>query len=356
VRGDSKVEPSIPRTAEDLTPAWCSEVLGRTITSVESTPLGVGVGLVGQLFRVELNGPGGSSAVIAKLAAPTDETRFVATVLNMYGREVGFYTELSGRTAIEHPACHYAAHDPATQDTVLLLEDVAPRGRAIDQVSGCTVGEARPAIRTLARLHACFWDDRALAEVEWLPRLCDDPYPGAVVLAYEAAWPRVQELFADAITPAVLRFGDEFPKRVPALFAKLSEPPLVLAHADWRLDNLFFTPEGAVVAIDWQLIDRSVGPRDLAYLVTQSLNVDDRAGYEEAFNTYLADLAELGLEPPPEWAWEMYRYGTMLGFAYPVIATGGLTIADPRHVQLTRALFDRSLRAIDSLDAFDLPL
>jgi hypothetical protein len=341
---------------DDLTPAWCSEALGRTVTGVTPTPLGVGVGLVGQLFHLELDGPDGSTAVVAKLAAPTDETRFVATVLNMYGREVGFYTELSDRTAIPHPACHYAAHDPTTQDTVLLLEDVAPRGRAFDQVAGCTLGEARPAIRTLARLHACFWDDRSLADIEWLPRICDDPYPGAVAAAYEMAWPRVQELFPDAITPAVLRFGDEFPKRIPALFAKLSGPPVVLAHADWRLDNLFFMPDGEVLAVDWQLIDRSVGPRDLAYLVTQSLNVDDRAGYEEAFELYLADLAALGPEPPAEWAWAMYRYGATLGFAYPVVAAGALTIEDPRHLELTRALLERSVRAIESLDAFDLPL
>ena len=60
-----------------------------------SEPIGVGVGLVGTLFRVELDGDGEPSTMIAKLAAPTDEGRFVATVLNMYGREVGFYTELS---------------------------------------------------------------------------------------------------------------------------------------------------------------------------------------------------------------------------------------------------------------------
>jgi pimeloyl-ACP methyl ester carboxylesterase len=56
------------------------------------------------------------------------------------------------------------------------------------------------------------------------------------------------------------------------------------------------------------------------------------------------------------WAREMYRYGTMFGFVYPVIATGALTIDDPRHVELTRALFRRSLAAIDALDAFALPL
>ena len=347
---------TIPRVLADLTPQWCSEALGRSITTLTSTPIGVGVGLVGQLARLELDGPDGPSTMIAKLAAPTEETRFVASALNMYGREVGFYTELGSRTSIPHPVCYYAAHDPVSQDTVLLLEDVAPRGRAFDQVAGCTVTEARPAIRTLARLHACFWDEAGIGDTPWLLRLSDSPYPDAVTMAFDLSWPRAQELFPDDITPAVRAFGDRYSTRIPALFAKLSEPPLVLSHADWRLDNLFFTPNDDVVAVDWQLVDRSVAPRDLAYLVTQSLNIETRDGYEQAFTAYLEDLAAEGITPDADWAWALYRYGTMLGFVYPVIVAGGLTIEDPRHVSLAHALLVRSLRAIDVLDAFDLPL
>ena len=70
----------------------------------------------------------------------------------------------------------------------------------------------------------------------------------------------------------------------------------MLSHADWRLDNLFFTDDDDVIAIDWQLIDRSVGPRDLSYHVTQSVNIDDPAGYRHAFDTYVSDLAELGVD------------------------------------------------------------
>src|ERR1700730_12762213 len=128
---------TIPRTVGDLTPPWCSEALGREITTVAPTPLGVGVGLVGQLFRLELDGPEGASTVIAKMAAPTLEGRFVATVLNMYGREASFYEQLSPRTVIGHPACFHSEPDPETQDAVLLLEDVSLRGRVIDQLEGC---------------------------------------------------------------------------------------------------------------------------------------------------------------------------------------------------------------------------
>jgi Ecdysteroid kinase-like family len=346
----------IPRTVDDLTAEWCGEALGRTITAVDVASLGVGIGLVGQLFRLEVDGPDGKQTLIAKLAAPTDEGRFVATVLNMYGRETGFYTELSARTKTKHPECIYAAHDPETQDTVLLIEDVSTRGRMLDQVAGCSVADARSAIRCLAELHANFWDDSSLDDVPFLKRLCDDPYPGAVSFAYETAWPRVQEFFADLIDDRVKAFGDRYGAQIPALFAKLSEPPLVLSHGDWRLDNLFITPDDDVIAVDWQLIDRSVGPRDLAYFATASFDVADPAEYQTAFDTYMSDLAERGVQPDRDWAFEMYRYGTMLGFVYPVIAAGALTIDSPRHIEVTRVMLDRSLRALEALDAFNLPL
>jgi hypothetical protein len=346
---------TIPRGAEDLTPEWLSDALGRRITAVHAEPMGVGVGLVGTLFRLSLVGDGAPSTIIAKLAAPTEEGRFVATVLNMYGREVGFYTDLAARCAIDHPACYYAAHDPATQDTVLLLEDVSLRAELLDQVEGCAVADTRPALRTLAQLHACFWDDASLAEHPWLLRLADDPYPGAVAFAYEAAWPRAQEFFPDQMTDHVVEFGNGYAAGIPSLFAKLCDGPHVLSHADWRLDNLFLTASDDIVAIDWQLVDRSVPLRDLAYFVTQSVNVDDSAGYTALFDSYLRELATFGVQLDRDWAWEMYRHATAFGFVYPVVAAGALEINDARHLELCATLMRRCISAITALDAFDLP-
>jgi hypothetical protein len=52
----------------------------------------------------------------------------------------------------------------------------------------------------------------------------------------------------------------------------------------------------------------------------------------------------------------MYRYGASFGFVYPVVAAGALSVEDPRHIELTRAMLVRSIGAIEALDAFDLPL
>ena len=347
---------SIPNTAEELTAAWCTEALGRQVTSVEATPLGVGVGLVGQLYRLQCSTPDGPITIIAKLAAVGDESRFVAMVLNMYRREVGFYEDLAARSSISVPVCHYSAHDPESHDTVLLLEDLEPRGTMRDQLRGADLAEATPAINVLARFHASTWGDASITDAGWLPRLDDPGICGAAQMAYVGAWPNIQEFFPELMTPTVQKLGDDYGERVPALFQKLCDGPHVLSHGDWRLDNLVFAPDGDVVAFDWQLCDRSVGPRDLSYLVTQSLNLDSPAQYTEALDVYLAALDAAGVTVDRAWAEEMYRYGALLGFIYPVIAGGALTIEDPRHVELCRTLLVRSIAALEALDATDLPL
>jgi hypothetical protein len=350
---------TIPRTADDLTPEWLTAVLGdgATVTHARAEPIGVGVGFVGQLVRVSLawDRPGDDrpDSVIAKLAALGEESRFVATVLNMYGREIGFYRELAASTCLAHPACHYADHDAATQDTVLLLEDVSARGTMRDQLAGARLDEVHDAIDALAAFHAGWWASPQLGEHPWLLRLGDDPYPAAVQLAYAGGWPKVQAMFPELCRPSVRAFGDRYHDAIPRIFERLSEPPLVLSHADYRLDNLFFGPEG-VIAIDWQLVDRSVGPRDLAYLVTQSLEIDDPADYRRALDRYVSALRSHGVEVDERWAFESYRWAALLGFVYPVIAGGSLTIEDPRHVELVRALLRRCVAALGALDCFDL--
>lgn len=354
----------IPITEHDLTPEWFSAAIGNgaSCTAVGTTPIGVGVGLVGQLFACDLawtvaNGADAPPTnVVAKLAAVGVESRFVAMVLNMYGREVGFYKHLSANTSVPHPKCFYAAHDPETHDCVLLLENVSSFGFQYDQVVGATLAEAEPAIRAIARMHADWWESPALAEQPWLLKLSDDPYPGAVQMAVAAGWPVVQEYMADLITPEVKALGDSFVENIPAIFAQCCDGPLTLAHADWRLDNLFFdSSSNGVLAVDWQLIDQSCGPRDVAYLVTQSLELSSPDQYIEALDLYVDELAKCGVEVDREWALLIYRRAARFGFVYPVIAGGSLTVEDPRHHELCRALMRRCVAAMEALEAFDLP-
>ncbi|HVE94797.1 MAG TPA: hypothetical protein VNB24_07745 [Acidimicrobiales bacterium] len=346
-----------PCTIEDVTPDWLTQALDAPVVGVASEPIGAGVGLVATLHRLAISyesGNGGPATLIAKLPSVAPSSRFVAQLLSMYRREVGFYSELAQRTALGHPQCRYADFDEHTQNFVLLLEDLAS-GRTIDQLEGCGRGDAELAVRRLGEHHAGWWADPALDSTEWLPRISDAPLPAAVAYSFEQSWGATLELFADRIPGDVVGLGERFPSLIPAILDHLAALPATLSHGDYRLDNMFFV-DGDVALCDWQLVDRSRGARDLGYFATQSLLPEDRAAWEnELVDLYVETLAEGGVTGyDRETAWADYRMSALLGLAYPVVATGSLDHSDPRAYKLTGDMLDRAIRAIVELDCISL--
>jgi hypothetical protein len=360
---------AIPASAADITAGWLTHALraggaiaaGVTVTKLDTEPVGVGIGLVGALARLTPTyaGGGGPATVVAKFVAADEGNRFVANVLGMYRKEVGFYRTLSAKARLPHSACFYADHDDSTDEFVLLLEDLAG-GRVVDQIDGCGRADAEAAIDALADFHAGFWNDTALAETGWLGALCDAPFPDAIAMSYEPAWGVVQELFGEDLTPEVKAFGDQYTERLPSIVARLSEGPVTLSHGDFRLDNIFFAADGdqgvPLRVCDWQLVDRSRGARDLAYFLSQSLVPDLRLEMEKGLvQRYVDGLAAKGVEDYPlDLAWDDYRLATAFAFAYPVVAGGGLDHADERATALCRGMLQRAVRAIVETDALSV--
>lgn len=359
---------STPSKASDITPEWLTDALRAggalasdvTVTAVRTEPVGVGVGLVAALARVTptYQGGDGPATLIAKIPAPEEGSRFVAAALGMYRREVGFYRELSPRSALPHPRCYYADHDPDTDGFVLLLEDLSS-GRVLDQLVGCDIAEATLVIDCLADLHAGFWNDASLAETGWLGALCDAPYPEAIAMAHDQSWAPAQALFGDDLAPELRAFGDRYTELLPDLVERLSAPPFTLSHGDYRLDNFFFFGSGddaTLKVCDWQLVDRSRGARDLAYFLSQSLVPERRAATEKQLvERYTTRLEGHGIGGYPlNVAWDDYRLATAFAFVYPVIGAGSLDHADDRATRLMQEMLRRSVRAITDLDSLAL--
>jgi hypothetical protein len=348
---------TFPTTSAALTPEWLSRALGTNVTAIEIEPIGVGVGLVCDLVRVHVKHDGdGPDTLIAKFPSAFEANRFVALVLQMYGRETRFYRELAKDTPLSSPRCHAVEHDVEADEFVLLLEDLAG-ARVVDQITGIGRADAEVAVDELARFHARWWND---ADLESVLRLGDSPYPEAVSAAFASAWDPIQEICAGLVTPGVKALGDRFVDLIPGLMAQLSEPPWTLSHGDYRLDNMFFSDEPGrpLVLIDWQLYDRSRGPRDLSYLLSQSMEPGLRAGCERALvERYVAGLVARGIDDyDVEEAWSDYRLATLFDFVYPVIAGGGLNLANDRAVAFTRTIFGRFVAAFEHLDCAELAL
>lgn len=346
---------TFPTTSAALTPEWLSSALGTKVTDIEIEPIGVGVGLVCDLVRVRLSHDGdGPETLIAKFPSAFEANRFVALVLQMYGRETRFYRELAKDTPLSSPRCHAVEHDVDADEFVLLLEDLEG-ARVVDQIAGIGRADAELAIDQLARLHARWWNH---ADLESVLHLGDSPYPEAVSAAFASAWEPIQEICTGLVTPNVKELGDRFVDLIPGLMKRLSEPPWTLSHGDYRLDNMFFSDDPArpLVLVDWQLYDRSRGPRDLSYLLSQSMEPKLRASCERALvERYVAGLVANGVDDYDiEQAWHDYRLATLFDFVYPVIAGGSLNLANERAVELARTIFGRFVAAFEHLDCAEL--
>ena len=346
---------TFPSSSAALTNEWLSDALDTRVTGFEIEPIGVGVGLVCDLVRVRLRHDGdGPTTIIAKFPSASEENRFVALVLQMYGRETRFYRELAKDTPISAPRCHAVEHDVEADEFVLLLEDLSG-ARVVDQIVGIGRADAELAIDQLARFHARWWNDPSLESVL---RLSDSPFPEAVSAAFAGSWAPIQEICAGLVTPEVKALGDRFVDLIPQLMSRLSEPPWTLSHGDYRLDNMFFPddPSRPFVLVDWQLYDRSRGPRDLSYLLSQSMDPALRADCERALvERYVAGLVANGVDDyDVEQAWSDYRLATLFDFVYPVIAGGGLNLANERAVELARTIFARFVAAFEHLGCAEL--
>ena len=123
-----------------MTPAWLSEVLEADVRACKIEQIAIGVGLLGRLFRVHLDGgPDVPATVVVKLPTLdiTARTNLCEAASSTCARSAS-----TRRSALANPLPparpYFAAFDEATHDFVLVLEDLG-RLRNADQIVGCSV-------------------------------------------------------------------------------------------------------------------------------------------------------------------------------------------------------------------------
>ncbi|MBF4162242.1 phosphotransferase family protein [Nocardioides acrostichi] len=304
---------------DDITPAWASGLLGEDVTEVDVAR--VGTGQIGTAMRLRVHTPGGWRSLLLKLPAADPGSRQM--LAGAYRTELLFYDRIARTVAVRVPRAHAARFDDQTGHFVLLLEDLAPLEQG-DQIAGCTPERVLDAAVNLAGLHGPRWSDPSLLR---LPGITRNDAEGAATLA-ELYGPTV-DLFVDALASR-LAADDVATLRatVPHIEAwslARQEQRFGLVHGDYRLDNLMFTPEGGsgeVAAVDWQTLSIGLPGRDLAYLVTTSLEPEARRAAErDVVAAYHARLVELGVgDHDLDECWSDYVFGQL---QVPLVVTFG---------------------------------
>jgi hypothetical protein len=348
---------------EAITPAWLTDVLGHggvaaQVNSFTARP--VGTGQIGQSIKFILDyahaPPDAPASLVGKFPSPEAESRNAGVVLGNYIREVNFYKHLAPTALIATPKCYFTDVDPATSEFVLMMEDLGPAEQG-DQLTGCTLEQARLAVREAANLHASHWDDGEIEDLAWVSgtraagqRGSADP--NAIIGLWQAFCAR----YGTRIGGDSRSIGDTLVANFDRYNA-LYTGPKSLVHIDYRPDNMMFaTPAGGrpLTVLDWQSLAFGPGVTDVAYFLAGALPREQRRALErDLVREYHERLSALGVAGYGyETCWRDYRSRAFALFMVAFYASMIVT-QTPRGDAMFMAMLRSASDQILDLDSLD---
>jgi Phosphotransferase enzyme family len=341
-----------PRRPEDLTVEWLAPRIGRDPTDaiMRLERVGEGRGMLGTLVRVTLHGGGSANlpptTVIAKFASDREETLQTARRAGTHRREIGFYDQLASSCEARVPKCYGAWYDESTAQFLLLLEDIDV-DTTVDQLVGLDAGRAALVLEQVARVHARWWRDERLGELDWLPSISGRQQNLSILS--ERGWPLLRPLLvADGgVSDAELEASTSLLGGIGAALGRLGSTSQTLVHSDLRLDNILFTPTGEVVLVDWQGLGIGTPAWDLAYFLSQSMSTPMRRAHEGALlDGYVDAMRRNGVDASSEELLAGYDDALLYGLA---VSSSICLVSAPGDARAKQLAITMGRRAIDAL-------
>ena len=252
------------------------------------------------------------SALFLKGTSRTAKNRAMAGGLSMATNEVLFYERVSRDVADICPRSFAATSGHGARHLLVLEDLVAAGAKPYALADECDAQHADGVVRALAHLHATF---------ERSPRFATD-------LAF--AKPMTQRAGAGLLRTTMRRVRSTFLKHADrhpvgphatamlrlvqrhdrALYARWEQGTQTLLHGDSHLGNTFQRADGRSGLLDWQVVFRGQGIREVAYFLGAGVPVELRRTHERALvQTYLDALAAAGgTAMSLDDAWLAYRF------------------------------------------------
>jgi hypothetical protein len=342
----------LPLDVDDLTASWFAEVLQRDVAAAEL--LDRHSGTTGRA-RIALRGEPTVPATVFVKLAPFDETQraFVNSV-GMGVSEARFYRDLAHEVPVRVPGVWFADTDSEANTYVMVLEDLEASGCRFPTPNDDDItARSRNIVEELAALHARYWESPrfdAGGDLEWLAGRGTGGGDGGSTLVAMAA-----EQLGDKLPATFRRMCDLYVARAGDIGRMLNRGPRTLVHGDPHLGNLFVDVRGGdrTGFLDWAVLGRSPGLRDVAYTLCASIPAEVRLDVErELVERYCELVGEHGVALDPDAAWEQYRLFSVYSW---VAATATVAMGSkwqPLHVGLSAT--QRATQAIEELDTVGL--
>ncbi|GMH87570.1 hypothetical protein TrST_g5976 [Triparma strigata] len=245
-------------------------------------------------------------SIVVKYTLPEADIglRVLFRLSKLATREAGFL-RTSGpkvppplRQDIPSPLLYFFGIVEATQDFIILMEDMRERDRQLKPgVQGQTsIEDARKILKLQAKLHAKYMDREHQSAAKQFAPKPSDASQAFIVPVLKKSWPKFKK-WAKAMgldVEAVKSCGDEVVAKGKRWSDIVATEPVSLVHGDSHCENYLYT-EGSetdqVSMIDFQLAAISQPLFDVANFLVLSLSSENFDAYfEELLDFYYAEL------------------------------------------------------------------
>lgn len=328
-------------------------------TSVKTATQGISADIYRVTITYASDAPRAPRSVIVKLSSSVAAMRQRPNTLAAYRREVRFYRQVAATIDAPLARCYHAAVDAETGYHALVLEDLGEDVTLSDE-DGCPPDLATLAIDAITPLHARWWGRINEARAAEIVDVAQDapPDPAALQRAHEEWLPVFFAAAGDQLQAQHVALaealGDYRPRLWRALF--LSEPRTLL-HRDYSVANLVFghAPSRApVTVIDWQRFGPGRGAWDIAWLLGQSLTIEQRQQSAEAHIVrYHAALTDQGVRGYSLDACRRdYALALVQRFGSLISTIAAMPLLPDQLARIVDVMLPRNLAALDDHDAF----
>jgi hypothetical protein len=294
----------IPKTLEDFTVGWVSDALAPALAETGAQVASVDASYhdaPGQtadtvILRLAYDGKTGlPQRMFGKINTRNEETMAMVMAMDLYRREVAFYTQVDD-VGLPVPGCYYGAFDPERYEFVLLLEDLSS---GICPSWGISEAQALDAIALLPAFHAKWWNRNEAKGFDWAIQLESDDFWERWRTDLPVNLQKAKEQLGPALPGAFIDIVDLALEKYDAFLEYLTGRPFALVHGDYHFKQIFFPrPDGSgrLAVFDWQFPYVAPGPWDLARIAVLALPVATRRRLgPDILDAYLDGLAGHGV-------------------------------------------------------------
>jgi Ecdysteroid kinase-like family len=358
----------LPATPEQLTPAALTDLIGELCAGARVAAVdiietrGYGESNVSTSARASLKVRYTDDSpvdlpdrLLVKMSLGADS--WCGQLHALYRNEVEFYTRLRPEIDIETPRALGGRFDPATNQYVLVLEDLSARGVQFPSImDDFSLANVRSILDTLARLHARYWQSpRFETDLAWVQTHTagdiEELMDGLIRAGIQSEI--AKEKYKREFIGRMGTSEGELHAGVAAVKRHQSTLPQTLLHGDPHIGNVYVLPDGRGGLYDWQISVRGHALHDVCYHITTALPIEIRRTHERELLAFYRDrLSAYGVAQPPdpETLWLEYRraaiWGVYIGWLTTPIVNYGWEVNILAHLRVTTAYEDHQTRQL----------